>query len=186
MRWRGWFRVLHRDVGYVAVALAVAYAVSGLAVNHIDDWNPNYALSEEAVQVGAVPAGSLAEKEAHIVRALGIDPQTVRGHFQETERELRIFLDEGQEVRVDLETGHGQAKYLSRRAGLFEVNALHLNNLKGIWTYVADVFAVALLFLALSGMTMMKGKNGLLGRGKYFVLAGLTIPIGFIVYLYSS
>src|SRR5438874_439765 len=71
------------------------------------------------------------------------------------------------------------------RPVLFEVNTLHLNNLKGAWTYVADVFAIALMVLALTGMTMMKGNRGLAGRGKYFVGAGLLVPVGFIVYLYA-
>jgi hypothetical protein len=68
---------------------------------------------------------------------------------------------------------------------LFQLNALHLNNLKGAWTYVADGFAVALIFLALTGMTMMKGDRGLFGRGKYFVLAGLAVPVGFIAYVFA-
>ena len=82
-------------------------------------------------------------------------------------------------------TGRGTLKTITRRAVLFELNALHLNNLKGVWTYVADLFAVALIFLALTGMTMMKGDRGLAGRGKWFVGAGLTVPIGFVVYLYQ-
>ena len=39
---------------------------------------------------------------------------------------------------------------------------------------------------AVERMTMMKGDRGLFGRGKYFVAAGLLIPIGFIIYLYSA
>jgi hypothetical protein len=62
---------------------------------------------------------------------------------------------------------------------------LHLNNLKGIWTWVADVFALALMILALTGMTMMKGDRGITGRGKYFVGAGLLVPISFLIYMYS-
>jgi uncharacterized protein len=68
---------------------------------------------------------------------------------------------------------------------LFQVNALHLNQLKGLWTYVADAFAIALMVLATTGMTMMKGDQGLLGRGKWFVGAGLLIPIGFILYMFG-
>jgi hypothetical protein len=68
---------------------------------------------------------------------------------------------------------------------LFEVNSLHLNNLKGVWTYVADLFAIALMFLALTGAVMMKGDRGITGRGKYFLGAGLAIPIAAIVYLYA-
>ncbi len=33
-------------------------------------------------------------------------------------------------------------------------------------------------------MIMMKGDRGLAGRGKWFVLAGLAVPVGFIVYMY--
>jgi hypothetical protein len=186
VRWRHLFRVVHRDIGYVAVALTLAYGLSGIAVNHIDDWNPNYAYAERSVDIGPLPAGSLSDKEAFVVAALRLDPTQVRGHFQETATELRVFLVEGQEARVDMTTGRGSLKTITKRAVLFEVNALHLNNLKGIWTYVADIFALALMILALTGMTMMKGDRGLAGRGKYFVGAGLLIPIAFLIYMYSS
>lgn len=186
MRWRHLFRVVHRDIGYVAVALTISYALSGIAVNHLEDWNPNYAFAERDVAVGALPEGTLADKEAYVVRQLGIERNAVRGHFQENAHELRVFLVEGQEVRVDMRTGRGTFKALSRRAVFFQVNALHLNNLKGVWTYVADVFALALMILAITGMTMMKGDRGLAGRGKWFVGAGLLVPIAFIVYMYSA
>ncbi len=181
--WRRWFRALHRDIGYVAVALVLAYSVSGLAVNHIEDWNPSYRLDERPISIGPL-AGTLTEMESQIIERLALDRSLVRGHFQETSRQLRVFLDEGQEAVVDIPTGHGTLKTLSRRAALFEVNALHLNNLKGIWTLVADVFAIALIVLAITGMTMMKGARGFWGRGKYFIGAGLIIPVAFIVYMY--
>jgi uncharacterized protein len=182
--WRRWFRAFHRDIGYVAVALILAYSISGLAVNHIESWNPSYKFDDRQVDIGPL-SGSLNEKAGQIVERLSLDPGHVRGHFQENDRELRVFLDEGQEARIDMETGRGRVKTLSRRAVLFEVNALHLNNLKGVWTYIADAFAIALIVLALTGMTMMKGDRGLFGRGKYFVAAGLAIPVGFIVYIYT-
>lgn len=186
MKWRKLFRAVHRDVGYVAVALTIAYALSGIAVNHIEDWNPNYRFDERSVDVGPLPAGTLAEQEAYVTSKLGIARASVRGHFAESLTDLRVFLVEGQEVRVDTRTGRGTHKSLSTRAVFFEVNALHLNNLKGIWTYVADVFALALMVLAITGLTMMKGDRGLAGRGKYFVAAGLAIPVGFIIYMYSA
>lgn len=183
--WRKWFRIIHRDIGYACVALILAYGLSGLAVNHIEDWNPNYSLDQRAFDLGPLPAGSLIEREAFVVARLGIDRTIVRGHFQESEHVLRIYMAEGQEAKLDMRTGRGTLKSLSRRAVLFEVNALHLNNLKGVWTYVADVFAVALMLLALTGMVMMKGKHGLAGRGKYYVVAGLIVPIAAVVYMYS-
>jgi hypothetical protein len=183
--WRRWFRAFHRDIGYVAVALILAYSISGIAVNHIDDWNPNYSYSERAVDVGPL-TGSIPEMAAAIVTKLALDPRHVRGHFQETETQLRVFLDEGQEAKVDITTGRGMLKSLKSRAVFFEVNALHLNNLKGAWTYIADAFAVALIILALTGVSMMKGDRGFWGRGKYFVAAGLAVPIAAIAYIYSA
>ena len=40
-------RWLHRELAFVAVGLTLAYAISGVAVNHIDSWNPNYELVTE-------------------------------------------------------------------------------------------------------------------------------------------
>lgn len=184
VQWRKWFRALHRDVGYVCVALTLAYGLSGLAVNHIEDWNPNYRFEQTAFDLGPLPDGLPDQRAAFVIERLRLNPAEVRGHFQESTTVLRVFLDQGQEVRLDVTTGRGQLKRITTRAVLFEINSLHLNNLKGIWTYVADGFAVALIFLAITGATMMKGARGLAGRGKWFVAAGLAVPLGFIVYLY--
>lgn len=184
--WRHWFRVFHRDIGYVVVALTIAYSLSGIAVNHIDDWNPNYSYEERSIDIGPVPAGTLAEREAHVVAKVGLDRQTVRGHFAESEHDLRVFLDDGQEVRVDTRTGRGRHKHITKRAVFFEINALHLNNLKGAWTYVADIFSLCLIVLAITGVSMMKGDRGFMGRGKYFVAAGLAVPVAAIIYMYSG
>ena len=184
MRWRHLFRVLHRDIGYVCVALSLAYGLSGLAVNHIEDWNPNYKCAPREVDIGP-PEGTTDERAKQMIAKLELDPRQVRGHFAETDTQLRVFLPEGQEAVVDTRTGRGTLKTVTTRAVLFEVNSLHLNNLKGAWTYVADLFAIALMFLALTGAVMMKGDRGITGRGKYFLGAGLAIPIAAIVYLYA-
>ena len=182
---RAWLRAIHRDLGYVAVALTLAYGLSGFAVNHLDDWNPNYAFDAHAVDVGPLPTTSTAEMQAHLLAALGIDARAVRGNVQDSVRDFRVFLRDGQEIKVDVATGRGIHKGLRRRAVFFEVNALHLNNLKGAWTYVADGFAVALMLLALTGLFMNKGARGLAGRGKWFVLAGLAVPVSAVIYMYS-
>ena len=183
MKWRGLFRLVHRDLGYTVVALTLAYGLSGLAVNHIDDWNPSYRFASREVALGPLPAGTPAEQAAFVVAAMKLPPARVRGHLQDSATVLRVFLHDGEEVSVDVTSGRGQHKLVQRRPVLFQVNALHLNNLKGVWTYVADVFAVALMLLALTGASMMKGQAGFLGRGKWFVGAGLLVPLGFVLYL---
>jgi hypothetical protein len=185
VRWRHLFRVVHRDIGYTCVALTLAYGLSGIAVNHIEDWNPSYTFSQRDVDLGPLPA-TLDEKEAFVVRKLELDPAAVRGRFLETDTELHVFLTEGQEAVLDTRSGRGTLKTIARRPVLFEVNSLHLNNLKGVWTWVADIFALTLIVLALTGAMMMKGDRGFAGRGKYFIGAGLAVPVGFIIYLYSG
>lgn len=184
MKWRRKLRVLHRDIGYAVAALVIAYSISGLAVNHIDDWNPNYSIEKRPVRVGPMPTDSLDAMEAHVVAALGLSAASVRGRVMDTATEFRLFLPEGSDVRVDVRTGEGVMTVVDSRLLLYEVNALHLNNIKGIWTWVADIFAVALLFLAVSGMLMLRGKQGITGRGKWFLAAGLLVPVGFIFYMY--
>jgi uncharacterized protein len=184
VRWRHLFRVIHRDIGYVCVALILTYALSGIAVNHADDWNPSIRTAHRPVDIGALPAGTREQRTNIVIERLDLDPATVRGSVLDSETTLRLILPDGAEVSVDTTTGRGTQTRFEKRAVFFEVNELHLNNLKGAWTYIADLFAVALIVLALTGMVMMKGDRGLTGRGKYFVGAGLLVPIGAVVYIY--
>ena len=102
-----------------------------------------------------------------------------------SDTEFRVFLGDGQEVRVDVRTGKGTMKSVVTRPVLYEANSLHLNTQKGIWTWIADLFALSLLVLVLTGIFMMKGNRGLAGRGKWFVAGGLLVPIAFLWHLYG-
>lgn len=180
----GWFRLnrsLHRDFGYFFAVLTILYAVSGLAVNHVDDWNPNYARETAAVDVGPLDVTDLDAAERRVVERLALDPAEVRGRHHTSPTELKVFLVEGGEVVVDPATGRGTIERVSRRWGLFEANALHLNRLKGVWTWVADAYALVLLYLAVGGLFMLRGKTGFAGRGKWLVAAGALVPVGFLL-----
>jgi hypothetical protein len=177
LRWRRLFRVLHRDIGYLLFGLVLAYCISGLAVNHIDDWNPSYGISVQEVDVGPLPvAGGLDAMQRHVVEALDIDPDDVTGRRRPGENAFVVFAGESK-AQVAIDSGRGTYNQTLPRTGLLEMNALHLNKLKGAWTIVADVFAVLLAFLAISGIVLLKGRTGFMGRGKWFVLAGLVVPI---------
>ena len=63
MKWRKWIRILHRDIGYLATGLTVIYAISGVAVNHVDEWNPNYSIERSTIKLDSIPS---LEKEAMI------------------------------------------------------------------------------------------------------------------------
>jgi hypothetical protein len=47
----------------------------------------------------------------------------------------------------------------------------------GLWTLISDIFAIGLIVISITGITMMKGKNSLSGRGKWLLAAGTLTPI---------
>ena len=55
MNWRKINRVLHRDFGYFFVASSIIYGLSGIALNHMKDWNPSYVISSKIIQVQDLP-----------------------------------------------------------------------------------------------------------------------------------
>ena len=70
-RWRYWNNVLHRDLGYLVVALTIIYAVSGIAVNHVHDWNPNYSIERDEREIE--PIGVPVQDVLELRRQLGQD-----------------------------------------------------------------------------------------------------------------
>ena len=72
---------MHRDLGYLAVGLTVVYALSGLAVNHIADWDPNFVDYERTHELGGplVAASDDGDRQRTSRRQLGVDGRTARG-----------------------------------------------------------------------------------------------------------
>lgn len=184
MGWRQTLRAIHRDAGYVAAPLTILFALSGIAVNHIDAWNPSYARTTEPLALGPLTGADVASLEREIVARAGIDPSEVTGRRSASPREFTVFLEEGGEATLDPTSGEGTLLRVSPRTGLFEANVLHLNHLKGAWTFVSDAFAVLLAGLAISGLFLLKGSAGLAGRGKWFVAGGLVVPAAFVLHYY--
>jgi hypothetical protein len=79
------------------------------------------------------------------------------------------------------DAGHVLDEGQRPRPLLRAANWLHLNRGKKAWTYVADAYAAGLLLLALSGMFMIAGRKGLLGRGAALVAVGVAIPVVYVV-----
>ena len=179
--WRYWNVVLHRDVGYLLAALTIIYAISGIAVNHLHHWNPSYEIERVEQRFEPIPVGERETMIALAVERLEL-PGPPREQFRPSPEVLQLFYD-GWSVEVRATEGRAVIERPRDRPLLRDFNYLHLNQPKGLWTYVADGYAGLLLLLAVSGMIMLKGKRGLAGRGKWFVLAGLALPLGFVLVL---
>lgn len=177
-RWRPYLRALHRDIGYFAVGLTVVYALSGLAVNHIADWDPNFDNYELRHQVPLpLPEGDAAVAD-HVRAALGVAdvPTEV---YRSDARELSLLF-ERRTLHVDLDSGAVLEDGQRPRLLLRVANWLHLNRGKKAWTYIADGYAVFLLVLAGTGVFMLPGRKGLLGRGGLLVALGVAVPVLYV------
>ncbi len=185
MKWRKLNNILHRDIGYLCVGLTVIYAISGVAVNHTHDWNPNLKISHREEQIDPVAPEDLAKEEtiAKILDELKI-AEPVKTTFRPDRETLQLFM-ENSNVSLNIETGKARVETQTSRYGLHEMNYLHLNRPKGLWTWFADLYAVALLLVTITGIFVRKGRKGFSGRGKWFIGAGLIIPIVFLlIYFY--
>ena len=177
-RWRGWLRAIHRDVGYLAVGFTVIYALSGLAINHIADWDPNFKSYSHERTIAPIPADVPDDEAvARAIAALGVPtPRDVLRAGDE------IHLDyDNRNIVVYGETGQVIDQGRESRFFIRVANWLHYNRGKKAWTYVADIYAVLLLYLAVSGIFMIKGRLGLKWRGTILVGLGIAIPIAYVV-----
>lgn len=180
-RLRRWNAAVHRDLGYLCAGLTIVYAVSGIAVNHRADWNPSYALHEATAPLDGLDLSAPSEPGfvAAVLERLELEGR-VRGTFRPDSASFRIFL-ENTAVTVDLAAGTATYEEVRPRPGLRQANFLHLNEAKKLWTWMADLYAVALLLLAVTGLFVLRGRNGITGRGAWLTAAGVAIPAVFLL-----
>jgi uncharacterized protein len=179
-RIRKWIRAIHRDLGYFFAGMTVIYSLSGIALNHIREWDPNYHVTRKDVQVEPfVQEGFTRDDALSLLAAFG-ERDNYKNHYFPEAGQLKIFLDGGS-FTVNAASGAGLLEYSRRRAVFFEVNFLHYNTPKKLWTWFADIFAGALIIIAITGMFILKGKQGITGRGAWLVAIGLLIPTVFLV-----
>jgi uncharacterized protein len=177
-RWRLWLRAIHRDIGYLAVGFTMIYALSGIAMNHIDDWDPNFHASETTKAITPIPDDlSDAEATQRVAAAAGL-----RGKIDDSYRagdEVRLTYADGSKVTAIGDTVTIQSR---RDRFFFRVaDWLHATRGKQVWKYIADAYAVLLLYLAISGVFMIKGKLGLRWRGAVLITIGLAGPLGYLI-----
>lgn len=176
---RPWLRAFHRDAGYFVVGFTLLYATSGIAVNHIADWDPNFHQVNRTHQVSLPKSEEDQAITRQVLRALDVK-ETPRESYRVSASALDIVFDQ-RTFHVDTRTGVVQEEGQSPRFFLRAANYLHLNRGKKAWTYIADVYAVLLIFLALSGLFMIPGKKGIIRRGALIASIGAAIPALYVI-----
>jgi len=170
---------LHRDFGYLFFGMTVIYALSGIAINHRHDWNPNYVIISESIQEAPVSGKLNKSQVLQILEKYGV-ADDYRKHYYPYPDYLKVFLNGGIAV-LDQESGEGSIDITRKRLMFREMNYLHYNP-SIHWTWISDIYAGALILLALSGLLIPRGADGITARGAWLTLLGIIIPVLFIIY----
>jgi len=173
--WRKVLRTLHRELGFFAVGLILIYAISGVAGNHKHHWDPSFFEGREELSIQPPGTGPTAEVRPVVIQRLRItDP--IKNTWRAGKEEFQVFTETDQ-FDVNLATGAVVRSGQQKRPVLFELNFMHRNGGHGVWTVIGDAFAVMLAFLALSGIFLVKGSKGLVGRGGVLLALGILLPL---------
>ncbi len=172
---RRWSRTLHRDFGYFLTSFVIAYCLSGLALNHVDDWNPDFRIERREISLDRVYRDTEIDDDVALALAGQVGEAEHRVIDVPTEGQVKIYYDNAS-LTLHLNERRGVYERLSRRPVFYEVNVLHRNSLKA-WRWAADVFSLLLIFVNLTGLLILKGKYGLTTRGLWLIGAGAVPPL---------
>ena len=182
-KWRKWNKAIHRDFGYFFFGMTLIYAISGIALNHLDDWNPKYVVTTQEIQTTNLNRNIDKEKVLNLLDKYGEKDNYKKHYFPSGGSFLKVFI-KGGTITVDLNTGKGIIEKTKRRPLFSEMDYLHYNPIK-YWTWFADIYAGALIVLAIGGIFIPRGRASLTRRGIWLVVAGIIIPVVFLlVYFY--
>jgi hypothetical protein len=176
-------RATHRDLGYFFVAMIIIYSISGIAINHMSDWDPNYTIDswEEQLPNTETQASLDKTKIKELIADFGIDRKYLKHYFPNSNT-CKVFVKSGN-IIINIDKGTAQVELVKRRLFLHSFNWLHYNP-NTVWKWISDIFAVSLIILAISGMFILKGKNGLKWRGTILITLGILLPLIFLVIYY--
>lgn len=158
------------------LGLTVIFSVSGIAVNHTHDWNPNYSISHSTLNFTSVAPHDEQIVLKELIKSFKIT-EKFKASFAESPDSTKFFFHDDLTIRVNSKQNTVEIEKINKRFLLHSFNRLHLNNIKSYWTYISDLFALAMLFFAFSALFMVRGKKGAMGRGGIFILIGILTPV---------
>lgn len=180
---RKWSRNIHRDLSFLFSGMLIVYAISGVAMNHVKTFNPNYSITVEEYSLNApLPSVEEITKEYVIntlLTPLGEEDNYTK-HYYPQPSTMKVFIKGGSSLVIDLNTNTAVYESIKQRYVLSAMTKLHYNP-GGWWTVFSDVFVAALIIIILTGLIMIKGKKGLIGIGGIELIIGMAIPLLFIL-----
>lgn len=171
-------RILHRDLGYFIVGMTIVYGLSGIFLNHRHDFNPDYKIFITDFKANLQNKSTFSEKEVLAVLE-NIDREVVyKKHYVNNQGYIKVFIENG-EIVINPESGNGTMHYLQKRPVIYGMNKLHKATLGSLWKWISDAMAVILIFVAISGLVILKGKRGFGKWGWWLTIVGIVVPLFF-------
>ncbi len=177
MKLRKLNRIIHRDLGYFFTGMVIIYALSGIALNHKHDWNPNYIINTKSFQYH-LPSDSVLKIDntiSDLIINAGVE-EGYKKHYFPHNNVIKIFLSKGSTITYNQETGLVFLEEIKQRPIFYSINFLHFNPGR-VWKYFSDFFALSLIIITVSGLILIRGKNGFRWRGFILMSVGLITPI---------
>jgi hypothetical protein len=156
--------------------MVLIYSISGIALNHLHQWNPNYIISRVEVQATLPSDTAMITKDFLSEILMNYGEKKLLSHYYPKKDELKAFVPNGS-LTLKLSSGQGVLEKIQRRPFFKELNFLHYNKSRKWWTWFSDFFAVSLIAITITGLFILKGRNGITRRGAVLVIAGLILPI---------
>ncbi len=179
MKFRKLNKIIHRDLGYIFTGMILIYALSGIALNHKHDWNPNYIIKRLEYKYAPVNGEEIKSQTlVNSLLSLSNTTDEYKKHYYPDKENIRIFLRSGSVLSWSASTQVLTYEQIKKRPLFSSINFLHYNPGK-LWKYFSDLFAVGLIIITVSGVIILKGKNGIKYRGAILISLGIIIPIVF-------
>ena len=172
-------RITHRDIGYLIAGLTLIYAISGIALNHKNDWNPNYIIENKIFSTDIPIEKDTFNNNTALNILKSVQPDAVfKTFYFPTGNKLTIFVDGGS-IQINAQTGEGVIERISKRPLFYQINFLHYNPGRW-WKYFSDIYCLSLILVTVTGLFIVKGKNGITKRGAILTIIGIILPLIFL------
>lgn len=175
MKLRKLIRIVHRDLGYIFFATSIIYGMSGIALNHMNDWNPSYIVTKKQYPM-SLNYDNISEKNIKQFLATIEQEGNYKKHIKAGKNNIKVFIKKGS-IILNFKNKTADLETIRRRPIFHQFNFLHYNSARRMWTWFADTFAASLIILAITGLFMVKGKNGIKRRGAVLTAIGIAIPL---------
>lgn len=174
----------HRDLGYFFTPLIIIYCVSGIALNHLDDFDPDFVIEKKTIELPKKYERSEITDEVVLEFSQLVGEDHFKIYDFPTDNRLKIYYDNAS-LQINFTEQEGLYDKITKRHVIYETNVLHKNSLHG-WKWVSDIFAIMLILITITGAVILKGKYGFKRRGGWLMLAGFALPIAGILLFYFA